>query len=317
MKTMSKILITGAAGFIGYHLAKQLDSLGYDVIGLDNYNDYYDVDLKRARAKNLPIQIHDVDLRDAYQTSYLLNKEKPNLVIHLAASAGVRHSMEDPMLYVTNNIVASQNLIDACEKAGIYKVIHASTSCVSAGNPLPWKEDQNLGHQLNPYGYTKACNESQFMASSIPATIGLRFFTVYGPWGRPDMALFKFTDHIINDKPIDVFNYGNMIRDFTYIDDIVQGIVILTSKIFNESEIKEIYNIGRGEMVNLMDFINEIEKNLDKQAIKNYLPKHPADTQATWSDTTKLQELGYKPIVSIPEGVENFIRWYKHYYNKN
>ncbi len=180
-----------------------------------------------------------------------------------------------------------------------------------AGNPLPWTEDVPTGHQLNPYGWSKRVNECQFKSSKIDCTVGLRFFTVYGPWGRPDMALFSFTDNIVKGKPITVFNHGDMIRDFTYVDDIVQGIKLVA---FNNVPNGEIYNIGRGEQVQLMDFVGYIENYLNKKAIIEYTPKHPADTKETWSCTDKLKKLGYNPQVSVGEGVRRFIEWYKVYY---
>lgn len=306
-----KILITGGAGFIGYHLSRELEKRGNQVVGIDNFNDYYDVKLKEARAERLQNVIM-CDLVNKAHLDNVIKKEKPDVVIHLAAYAGVRHSLEHPRKYIDVNIVGTQNLIEVCEANNVKKVVYASTSCVMAGNELPWKEDEPTGHQLNPYGFSKRTNECQFKTSKIQNTVGLRFFTVYGPWGRPDMALFTFTKNIIEGKPIVAFNYGNMIRDFTYVDDIVSGICIVT-----ETEIAngEIFNIGRGEQVQLMDFIKHIEKNVGKEAIIDLQPKHPADTQATWSDTTKLQALGYKPTVSIGEGVENFVKWYKEYYN--
>ena len=186
-----------------------------------------------------------------------------------------------------------------------------------AGNKLPWKEDDKCGYQLNPYGYTKMTNESQMMASKIPITVGLRFFTVYGPWGRPDMALFDFTKKIINGESIELFNYGRMVRDFTYVDDIVDGIKIVIENSTRCNKLKEVYNIGRGERVQLMDFVTHIEKNLGRIADKKLVEKHPADTEETWSDTNKLQQLGYNPKISIAEGVEKFVKWYKSYYKVN
>lgn len=315
---MAKIMITGGAGFIAYHLANSLMSDGHTVCGFDNFNDYYDVKLKYDRAKNLRnsgANIIYTDLTHSPALKYFLNEQKPDVVMHLGAYAGVRHSFIEPMKYLTNNIMGTHNLIEACENAGVGKVVYASTSCVMAGNELPWKEDEKLGYQLNAYGYTKATNEAQFMASRLDAAIGLRFFTVYGPWGRPDMALFSFTKNIIDGKPIALFNYGDMIRDFTYVDDIVQGIKIVINKALNSTEsLKEVYNIGYGEQVQLMDFVHEIEKNVGREAIKDMVEKHPADTHATWSDTTKLQALGYKPTTSVKEGVAKFVEWYKEYY---
>ena len=320
-KIMSRIAITGMGGFIGFHLASKLALEGHHVIGFDSFNDYYDPALKKARADELEsiegIFTDNVDLKDRDELFEWFEKNKPEIVIHLAAYAGVRNSLVEPDNYIQNNVVGTHNLIDACNMFSVEKVIYASTSCVMAGNELPWKEDEKVGYPLNPYGYTKLCNESQFMASAIPSAIGLRFFTVYGPWGRPDMALFDFTNKIIKGESIDLFNNGDMIRDFTYVDDIVNGINIIVDFIERSMVVKEIYNIGNGRQVPLMEFVDNIERQLDRKAIKNYVPKHPADTQATWSDTTKIQALGYKAETPIEEGVAKFIEWYKGYYNVN
>ena len=315
---MAKILITGGAGFIAYHLAQKLQAEGHRVCGFDNYNDYYDVDLKYARARSLAtrgIEVIKGDLVNLVDVEFAVTTFAPEIVIHLGAYAGVRHSLDHPKLYIDNNINGTHNLIEVCEKRGVNKIIYASTSCVMAGNELPWNESEKLGYQLNAYGYSKATNEAQFMASKIPVTIGLRFFTVYGPWGRPDMALFTFTKSIIDGTPIKLFNYGDMIRDFTYVDDIVQGVNIVINRAINTTQnLKEVYNIGYGEQVQLLDFVSEIEKNVGKEAIRELVEKHPADTQATWSDTTKLQALGYKPTTSVKVGVAKFVEWYKEYY---
>jgi UDP-glucuronate 4-epimerase len=313
-------MVTGGAGFIAYHLIQALIENGYEVSAFDNFNDYYDVSLKEARAANLKelgVDVARVDLKDADALSKFVAHHKPDVVMHLAAYAGVRHSLTNPKLYIDNNITGSQNLIEACEAAGVGKVVYASTSCTMAGNPLPWNEDEKTGYQLNPYGYSKSTNECQFMSSSIPTTIGLRFFTVYGPWGRPDMALFDFTKNIVKGTPIALFNHGDMIRDFTYVDDIVQGIMLIISKAYSVDECGDIYNIGYGEQVQLMDFVDHIEDNLGRIATRVLVDMHPADTQATWSDTTKIQKLGYKPTTSIKEGVAKFVSWYKEYYNVN
>ena len=315
---MAKILITGGAGFIAYHLAQKLQAEGHRVCGFDNYNDYYDVDLKYARARSLAtrgIEVIKGDLVNLVDVDFAVTTFAPEIVIHLGAYAGVRHSLDHPKLYIDNNINGTHNLIEVCEKRGVNKIIYASTSCVMAGNELPWNESDKCGYQLNAYGYSKATNEAQFMASKIPVTIGLRFFTVYGPWGRPDMALFTFTKSIIDGTPIKLFNYGDMIRDFTYVDDIVQGVNIVINRANNTTQnLKEVYNIGNGEQVQLLDFVSEIEKNVGKEAIRELVEKHPADTQATWSDTTKLQALGYKPTTSVKVGVAKFVEWYKEYY---
>jgi UDP-glucuronate 4-epimerase len=317
---MTKILITGIAGFIGFHLARALVKTGVKVVGVDNFNNYYDVDLKKHRAKllkKLDVDIEKLDIVTNRFSDYVYI-QKPDVIIHLAASVGVRHSYDHAQDYIINNILGTQSVIQTAENNKINKVIYASTSCVMAGNPLPWQEDVPTGHQLNAYGYTKRTNECQFMTSRIANTIGLRFFTVYGPYGRPDMALFQFANAAVNNKPIDVFNNGDMKRDFTYVDDIVAGIQIILNRILKlDNPEHEIYNIGRGQQVNLMDFIAEIEKNFDKKLEKNFLPRHPADTLETWSDTSKIQALGWKPTTSIPEGVANFAQWYKYYYGVN
>ena len=306
-------MITGCAGFIGYHLAQSLQDDGHTVSGFDNFNHYYDVSLKNARANNLrerSIEVSYVDLKDLTGLTEFMKRHKPDIVMHLAAYAGVRHSLEEPQTYIDNNVTGTQNLIEACNAAGVDQVVYASTSCTMAGNELPWKEDEKCGYQLNPYGYTKFTNEAQFMSSSITRTVGLRFFTVYGPWGRPDMALFDFTKNIVAGEPIKLFNHGDMIRDFTYVDDIVQGIDCVVR---NMTE-RDIYCIGYGREVELLYFVEQIEKNLGKVAEKRYVDKHPADVPHTFSDTTKLQKLGYNPTTSIETGVENFINWYMEYY---
>lgn len=315
---VKKVVITGIAGFIGYHTAIRFKDLGWEVSGFDNFNNtVYDEQIKRDRSLSLVdhhhITVAEHDLCSSWQMNYVMESTKPDLVIHLAAHAGVRVSMDQPGEYINNNVVGTQNLIDACEKAGVENIIYASTSCTMEGNQLPWGPDENLGKQLSPYGWSKQTNENQFHTSKIPNAVCLRFFTVYGPWGRPDMALYTFTDNIINDKPITVYNNGNMKRDFTYVDDIVQGIEIIAN---NMSE-RETYCIGYGEQVDLMDFINHIEVNLGKTAEKQFAPRHPADALETWSDTSKLQALGYKPTTAIADGVKNFVNWHRNYYGRN
>ena len=315
-----KYYITGINGFIGFTLAKKLSELGHEVTGIDNMNHYYDVSLKIARNR---ILVKEYGIRSNYGSllsngdlSHTLSKEKPDVVIHLAAYAGIRNSIENPNQYITNNVTGTQNLINACEKYGIENVLYASTSSVMADNKIwPWNEQERLGEMLSPYAYTKQSNEHQFKISKIKNTMGLRFFTVYGPWGRPDMALFTFANKIVAGEPIDVYNYGNMKRDFTYVDDIVQGIFGLLDQI---PEGDEIFNIGYGKQVGLMEFITEIEKNLGRTAEKNMLPMHPADSKETWSDTSKLYNLtGYNPKTSVADGVKEFIDWYKSYYRIN
>jgi UDP-glucuronate 4-epimerase len=314
-----KVFITGLAGFIGFHTAIKFHNEGWEVYGCDNFNELiYDPELKYDRAEELRLEyginVPNIDI--SWQNEAVrreLSAIKPDLVIHLAAYPGVRVSMDHPDEYIVNNIIATQNLINIIQEVKIENVIYASTSCVMHGNPLPWKEYDKLGPHLSPYGYTKATNESQFHVSKIKNAVGLRFFTVYGPWGRPDMALFTFTKNILEGTPIEVNNNGDMKRDFTYVDDIVQGIWIVGN---NMTE-RDIYCIGNGRQVDLMDFITVIEKELGLEATKEFMPRHPADAKETWSDTTKLQALGYKPTVSVEEGVKNFIQWYRNYYGSN
>lgn len=326
---MAKILITGGAGFIAFHLAQKLAHEGHFVAGFDNFNRFYDPMLKRRRAQILEgfglrngIHVHNGDLTNEHALEEALGTIKYDLVMHLGAYAGVRHSLDFPKFYIQDNVQGTQNLIDAMIANDIPNVVYASTSCTMAGNPLPWKEDLPQHHHLNPYGASKRMNESQFNMSKLNNVIGLRFFTVYGPWGRPDMALFTFTRKLLAGEPITVYNYGDMKRDFTYVDDIVQGIMIVINRALTSTNttadgkgLREIYNIGNGRQVPLMDFIHEIEKNLGVKGTYDMQPKHPADTQETWSDTTKLQALGYLPKTPIEEGIANFVRWYKSYYN--
>ena len=317
-----KVMVTGAAGFIGMHTCIELLNKGYEVCGIDNYNEYYNPSLKWDRvtqinsaavAKIRNLSIHNIDLLDRDKMIDFMYAENPDAVIHLAAYAGVRTSLEQPQMYMMNNIKGTHHLIEACEMLGIHKVLYASTSSVNTG-PIPFKEDPP-GQAKHPYAMTKIANESMFNYARIASTTGLRFFTVYGPWGRPDMALYKFVDNIVHGTEIEVYNDGNMSRDFTYIDDIVNGVIIALESM--EHGKNEIYNIGYGERVQLMDFVQEIEKNLEREAIIRYSPMHPADNQDTWSDTTKLQALGYKPKVSMQEGVANFVEWYKTYHKVN
>jgi len=310
-----KVMITGMAGFIGFHTAVHFKQAGHFVTGFDNFNSYYDPSLKMKRAGKLNVDhgiiCRNMDLKNLDDFSDWIKDVKPDLVVHLGAMAGVRYSMDNPQEYVDNNVTGSLNLIKACEEAGVENVIYASTSCVMHGNPLPWKEDDYLYQQINPYGYTKCINESQFAISKIPNAVGMRFFTVYGPWGRPDMALFDFTKNILAGNEITLFNYGDMKRDFTYIDDIVQGIWLVA----NNMTPRDMYNIGYGKQVELERFVTAIETSLGKKANKNYGPKHPADATETWSDTTKLQKLGYNPSTPIEEGVDNFVKWYMEHYS--
>lgn len=305
---MSKIFITGIAGFIGFHTAKKLRALGHEVYGCDNFNQYYDPELKHERARLL--SLIGVGIWEADICSQNFPEIEADLVIHLAAMAGVRYSMDHPMEYIQNNIVGTQMLIENLERNNVQQVIYASTSCVLHGQELPWREYETLYPQLNPYGYSKMLNESQFNMSKIPQAVGIRFFTVYGPYGRPDMALFDFTRSILADQPITLFNYGDMKRDFTYVDDIVQGVVLVSENMTD----RDIYNLGNGKQVELKEFVEAIELALGKRAIVEYGPKHPADAKETWSDTSKIAKLGYKSTTPVEEGVKKFVDWYRGFY---
>lgn len=309
-----KYLITGAAGFIGSALTESLLNSGHDVIGVDNFNDYYDPQLKYARIRHRNQKVVQLDVANI--TTEMISEWKVDVVVHLAARAGVRASISQPELYHRDNIDSTQNLIRVCEVAGIQKVLYASTSCLMANNKIiPWVESEPIGHVLNPYAYTKFVNECQFRISKIPTTIGMRFFTVYGPWGRPDMALFSFTSDILNNKPIDLYNFGNMKRDFTFIDDIIDGIRLLTD---NQIVGHDIFNIGNGKQVGLLEFVDAIQQYTGVNAITNLIPMHKADAQETWSDTTKIRSLGYHPKTDIQQGVESFVQWYiTHFCNKD
>lgn len=291
-----KICITGIAGFIGFHLALRLKEAGHNVFGFDNFNDFvYSSELKYKR--------FDILEKSGVLVYNHISNIEADFVIHLAAHAGVRHSMDYPIEYIENNILFTQNLINKLKDT---KVIYASTSCTMAGNSLPWKEDDPVTHQLNPYGYTKMCNESQFLSSGLE-TVGLRFFTVYGPWGRPDMALWQFAEAIKAGKPIELYNHGNMKRDFTYIDDVVSGIETILNN-FDTCK-NSIYNIGNGQQEELIDFVKQIEKHFGKAEIV-YKERHKADTLETWADNSKLRKLGWEPKVSIEEGISKFSEWY-------
>jgi len=315
-----KILITGAAGFIGSQLMNRLRSKGATVLGLDNYNDHlYDPQLKVDRTQHFELDIKVCDLRDYNATKAVFDAFQPEQVIHLAAHANVRDSFGKERDYHSNNIDGTQNLIEICKGRDV-RVIYATTSSVYGDTPVPengWTEDLVTAKQRNAYAYTKYINEIQFAISGVQ-NVGLRFFTVYGPWGRPDMALFQFTKKMLANERIDVYNYGDMKRDFTYVEDILDGIEIILQDSSIESN--EIFNIGRGQQVELMDFVKAIEKNAcdtccGEEANINLAPRHPADTLETWSNTEKLQALGYSPKTDIQEGVDNFYKWYVEYHD--
>jgi UDP-glucuronate 4-epimerase len=307
---MHKIYITGIAGFIGFHLAEKLAMEGYEVSGMDNFNDYYDSQLKRDRALllktkfDMPIYEADIETVNWNKLWKDINWESLgdyDAVIHLAAHAGVRHSLKHPQMYIDTNISATQRLIQACEEHEL-PVIYASSSCV----------DSDL---LNPYAWSKFVNELQFKSSSL-LSAGLRFFTVYGEYGRPDMALSLFTEAIAQGKPIDVYNHGDMQRDFTYVGDLVKGIHIILENMLNQPQENkhEIYNLGTGKNNELMDYIGCIEDQLGRVSQKNYLPMHPADVKSTQADITKAQGLGYNPTTTMYEGIKYYIDWFKEYH---
>jgi len=312
------IFITGIAGMIGFHSAKKYHELGWKVTGIDDFNNYYDVKLKGAREtilNGMGINVIDGSIQDPEH--YRDTMSEAHVVLHLAAYANPRHAMDEPQLYIDTNITGTQRLLEIAEHHDT-PVVYASSSCVMHGQELPWNEHDANGHQNNPYGWSKYVNECQFKYSKLMKSTGLRFFTVYGPYGRPDMALFKFTDAIVKGESLTLYNFGNMIRDFTYVDDIVQGITLVVDEILDPDHYgHELYNIGYGEQVQLMDFVKAIESELGRKGTYDLVEAHPADVPATWSDTSKLQKLGYKPTTPVSEGVKHFVSWYKEYYNVN
>ena len=339
-----KILVTGAAGFIGFFTSKVLLEKGHEVVGLDNINDYYDVNLKFSRLGELGINKSDAEnfnnlckstndnfsfvrmnLEDREALPKLFEKEKFDVVCNLAAQAGVRYSLENPETYIDSNLVGFLNILECCRHNNIKHLVYASSSSVYGLNEkIPFSTDDNVDHPISLYAATKKSNELMAHTYShlfnIPTT-GLRFFTVYGPWGRPDMAMFLFTDAIVNDRPIKVFNHGKMERDFTYIDDIVEGVVRICEKSTQErldtKALYKVYNIGNNNSVKLLDFIKEIEFNLGKEADKNMMSIQPGDVEKTWADVNQLiKDYDYRPNTSIKEGVKSFVNWYKSYYSK-
>ena len=314
------ILLTGGAGFIGFHTAKKLLERGDRIIIVDNFNDYYDPELKRARAKILTskydaVEFEEVDIADYKALENIFKNEKIDKVCHLAAQAGVRYSLEHPFAYERTNITGTLNLLELCRHYSVKDFIYASSSSVYGNNKkLPFIETDRVDTPISLYAASKKSNEE--MAYTYHHLFGLnctglRFFTVYGPWGRPDMALFLFTKAILDNKAIKVFNNGEMARDFTYIDDIVSGVIFALDKSYPY----EIFNLARGESIKLMDYISEIEKNLNKSAKKNMMPLQPGDVPETSADISHAREkLGYDPQTSVPTGVKNFIEWYKRYY---
>ena len=332
-----KVLVTGAAGFIGFHTSKQLLERGESVVGLDNFNDYYDVSLKEARASLLEpfdnFSMARISLQDRGAMEALFAKEKFDKVVHLAAQAGVRYSIENPHSYIESNIVGTLHILEGCRHHDVEHLVYASSSSVYGANTtMPFSIHQNVDHPLALYGATKKANELMAHTYSnlygLPTT-GLRFFTVYGPWGRPDMALFLFTKNILAGKPIDVFNYGNHKRDFTYIDDIVEGVIRTMDHNAEPNPDWDpakpdpgtsrapyrIYNIGNQQPVELMHYIEVLEDCLGKKAEKNLLPLQDGDVPDTWADTADLAaDVGYQPSTSVEEGVKKFVDWYLGFY---
>lgn len=335
---METILITGAAGFIGFHLSKTLCQKGYQVVGIDNINSYYDVNLKYGRLNELGIKrieaekYNEVCYSDQFKnfTFYRSNLEddvflhqifttyKFDRVVNLAAQAGVRYSIENPKAYGQSNLVGFLNILESCRHHQVKHLMYASSSSVYGNSTeVPFQTSQNVDHPISLYAATKKANELMAHAYSHLyqiQTTGLRFFTVYGPWGRPDMAMFLFTDAILNHKPLKVFNNGDLSRDFTYIDDIIQGIINLMEKGKNDP-LYQLYNIGNSKSVRLMDFIREIEKSTGLSAQLEMLPMQAGDVKQTWADVEDLKEnFGYQPNYPVDKGVANFVKWYKNYY---
>lgn len=327
---MKRILITGAAGFIGAKLAKALVE-DHEVIGFDNLNDYYDVRLKESRLATLKespsFTFIKGDLRDQKALEELFLKYKPHTVINLAAQAGVRHSIDNPQAYIDSNIVGFFNVLEACRNHLVEHLVFASSSSIYGANKkVPYATDDKTDHPVSLYAATKKSNELMAYAYAklydIPVT-GLRFFTVYGPAGRPDMAYFKFTNQLVEGEKIQIYNYGDMYRDFTYIDDIVEGVVRVVKKApqANEEGVKyKLYNIGSNHPISLMDFVNTLEQKLikhgviDKVAEKELLPMQPGDVYQTYADISDLErDFGFKPRTSLDEGLEAFVKWYKAY----
>jgi len=312
------IIVTGCAGFIGYHLCKNLLSQNHKIIGIDNINEYYDPELKKARlAQLLPspdFSFHKVDICDFESLEKIFKSSSPEMICHLAAQAGVRYSITHPFAYQKSNNEGFLNILELSRRYQVKNFVYASSSSVYGKNSkLPFSEDDPVDQPISLYAATKRSNElTAFCYSHLYKlnTSGLRFFTVYGPWGRPDMALFIFTKAIIENRPIDIFNDGKMMRNFTYIDDIVDGIV----RVLNNPKPFEIYNIGNDRAENLLDFIAEIECCIGKKAIRNYQPMQMGDVPSTVADIKKIQSLGYKPKTNIDKGIKNFINWYRDYY---
>jgi UDP-glucuronate 4-epimerase len=333
---MENILITGCAGFIGFHLSKRLLDEGKPVVGVDNLNPYYDVNIKKARLAQLQgrpgFRFFEMDLADRQGMRRLFEKNAFPVVVNLAAQAGVRYSLTCPEAYIDSNLVGFGNVLEACRRQGVKHLVYASSSSVYGGNTrMPFSTRDGVDHPLSLYAATKRANELMAHVYShlygLPTT-GLRFFTVYGPWGRPDMALFLFTKAILEDRPIEVFNHGKMRRDFTYIDDVAEGVVRVMEKIPQSNPDADnsepdcgrapfhVYNIGNNRPVELMTFIETLERKLGKRARLTLLPMQPGDVPATCADVDDLaRDTGFKPSTSIEEGIERFVSWYRQYYH--
>ncbi|PCI71137.1 MAG: capsular biosynthesis protein CpsI [Gammaproteobacteria bacterium] len=334
-----KVLVTGAAGFIGFHVSKYLMKRGDEVVGIDNINDYYDPNIKLGRLDMLrefdTFTFEKMDISDKEAMENLFKSHQFDAVINLAAQAGVRYSLENPHVYMESNIVGFLNILEGVRHHKINHLVYASSSSVYGANTLqPFSEHHNIDHPVSLYAASKKANE--LMAHSYShlynmKTTGLRFFTVYGPWGRPDMALFLFAKGILEGKPINIFNNGDMIRDFTYIDDIVEGIVRVMDKPPSGNPDWDgdkpdpatsytnyrVFNIGNNSPVKLMDFVEAIENAVGKKAIKNFMPMQPGDVPSTCADVSELEkEVGFKPATSIQQGIDNFVAWYREYFNK-
>lgn len=337
MTTRSTVLVTGAAGFIGYHVADRLLAAGTPVVGLDNLNDYYDPTLKAARLARLEgrpgFRFVKLDLADRQGITELFTTERFDRVIHLAAQAGVRYSLTNPHAYADSNLVGFLHILEGCRHTDVAHLTYASSSSVYGANTtMPFSVHDNVDHPLSLYAATKKANELMAHTYShlygLPTT-GLRFFTVYGPWGRPDMAMFLFTKAILAGRPIDVFNHGQMRRDFTYIDDIVEGVLRVSERTATpdpawQGETPDpgtsrapyrIYNIGNNQPVELMDVIATLERELGQTAVKNMLPMQPGDVPATYADIDDLaRDVGFRPATPIAEGLRRFVAWYRQFY---
>jgi UDP-glucuronate 4-epimerase len=336
---MKTILVTGAAGFIGYHLCERLLKEGNTVVGIDNINGYYDINLKMARLNELGIKtfnehklaigskydnrfhFYKMNLEDQVQLPIIFSNYKFDVICNLAAQAGVRYSLEEPMVYIESNIVGFVNLLECMRSHNVKKLVYASSSSVYGNNDnVPFSTNDIVDKPISLYAATKKCNELMAFTYSHLfnlQTIGLRFFTVYGPWGRPDMAMFLFTDAILNSKPLKVYNYGNLSRDFTYIDDIIEGVLATLLEENIADPLYQLYNIGNSKPIKLLDFIAAIEKSSEKTAEKIMLPMQPGDVFNTWADVSDLQKnFGYTPSTPINIGVDNFVKWYKKFYNE-